>query len=274
MSNASYIQLHDEACSRGETTYTDPETGYTVFTKLGLLERDRCCGAGCWHCPFEHQSVPLQNRAAKIQQAAWLSEQRPCSGSKPTVLFWSGGKDSFLTYLTLSERGAESIVLLTTFDARSRVIANQGFSIDHVVEQAKHLGLPLIGVPVHPNRKHIEHVSEALSLVPECRTLAFGDLHLESIRSWREKTFNLHPQAHSIELIFPVWQADYASLLDRLEGSGATCTISAVAPSITEVSIGEKFDRTLVNRLPASIDGFGENGEFHTCISFAGVGRA
>ncbi|MEM7365302.1 MAG: DUF5522 domain-containing protein, partial [Pseudomonadota bacterium] len=53
MSNAenNVWQLHDEACERGEASYVDPESGYQVFTRIGLLARGRCCGAGCRHCP-------------------------------------------------------------------------------------------------------------------------------------------------------------------------------------------------------------------------------
>lgn len=50
-------QVHDEAVARGARAYRDPATGYQVFTELGLLERGRCCGAGCRHCPYGHLGV-------------------------------------------------------------------------------------------------------------------------------------------------------------------------------------------------------------------------
>ena len=91
---------------------------------------------------------------------------------------WSGGKDSFLTYRAMQREGVTNIVLLTTFDARSRVIAHQEFAIDQVMEQAAHLNAPLIGVPLHPGGEYVDHLKPALELVPGCDTLAFGDLHL------------------------------------------------------------------------------------------------
>jgi len=50
-------ELHRCAVERGEISYTDPATGYTVFTQLFMIERGWCCGSGCRHCPYGHQNV-------------------------------------------------------------------------------------------------------------------------------------------------------------------------------------------------------------------------
>ncbi len=44
--------LHNAACAQGELYYTDPVTGYLVFTKLKHLERGTCCKSRCRHCPY------------------------------------------------------------------------------------------------------------------------------------------------------------------------------------------------------------------------------
>lgn len=49
---AEWQKRHAEACAQGEYTYRDPATGYTVFTRLKLLERGYCCKSGCRHCPY------------------------------------------------------------------------------------------------------------------------------------------------------------------------------------------------------------------------------
>ncbi|MEM6827695.1 MAG: DUF5522 domain-containing protein [Pseudomonadota bacterium] len=269
MADPSYWELHDAACARGEATYTDPETGYMVFTRLGLAQRDQCCGAGCRHCPFGHESVHLAVRAKRIQQAAWLSEARPDTEAPCAVLFWSGGKDSFLAYRALQRDGVTNLALLTTFDARSRIIAHQEFGIDEVVKQAAHLNLPLIGVPLHSGGDYIDHITPALDLVPGCDTLVFGDLHLEHIRGWREEAFGTAERTADMALSFPLWRADYKALWDDLAASGAHCTISAVAADLPGVAVGDLFDQAWMDRLPEEVDRFGENGEFHTLISFA-----
>jgi ATP-binding cassette subfamily B (MDR/TAP) protein 1 len=264
MTQPSYFRLHEEACARGERHYVDPDSGYLVFTKLGLLERDRCCGAGCRHCPFDHEAVALAQRSAKIQQAAWLTEARPAEGGPVSALFWSGGKDSFLAYRALQRESEDPIVLITTFDAGSRIIAHQDFAIDVVRDQALHLGVPLIGVPLHPGREYLDHLVPALELLPADTRLCFGDLHLEYIRAWREEAF----ASPEYRLHFPLWQADYDELLSELERSGATCKVSAVSADLPQVTVGDRFDRAFVRSLPDHVDRFGENGEFHTQVMF------
>jgi len=52
-------ELHRSACEAGQSTYTDPDTGYSVFTALGLqrIRKGVCCGNRCRHCPYQHANV-------------------------------------------------------------------------------------------------------------------------------------------------------------------------------------------------------------------------
>jgi hypothetical protein len=43
---------HDEAVRAGADGYTDPHTGYFVFTAAFLSARGTCCDSGCRHCPY------------------------------------------------------------------------------------------------------------------------------------------------------------------------------------------------------------------------------
>ena len=43
---------HDEAVRAGADGYTDPDTGYFVFTAAFLAARGTCCDSGCRHCPY------------------------------------------------------------------------------------------------------------------------------------------------------------------------------------------------------------------------------
>ncbi|HEY9745124.1 MAG TPA: DUF5522 domain-containing protein [Oculatellaceae cyanobacterium] len=49
---ADYQLVHDQAVAQGKHSYIDPQTGYSVFTELGLKERGFCCQSGCRHCPY------------------------------------------------------------------------------------------------------------------------------------------------------------------------------------------------------------------------------
>lgn len=61
------------------------------------------------------------------------------------VLFWSGGKDSFLALRQLAREaaGPASVLLLTTFDHRSEIVAHQEVGVDIVERQALSLGVAL-----------------------------------------------------------------------------------------------------------------------------------
>jgi ATP-binding cassette subfamily B (MDR/TAP) protein 1 len=274
----SWDQIHEHACNLGHDSYRDPTTGYHVFTERAHLRRGFCCGSGCRHCPYAHANV--KDKVSKIQQPAFLHEgQAPFHLSHCQnhikVLFFSGGKDSFLALRALIRQAWPaqqinplfSIILLTTFDATSRIVAHQDIPIATIVRQAEHLGLPLLGVPLHLQSSvtYKDRIASALEVVKgkttgKISTLVFGDLHLQDIRKWRED--QLASLGYPTE--YPLWKMDYTELMDDLEASGVKCVLSAVTnPEAGKV--GDVFDRAMMKRVMlASIDGFGENGEFHT----------
>lgn len=47
------------------------------------------------------------------------------NGAERSILFWSGGKDSFLTLRALQRQGEAKITLLTTFDGKTGKIPFQ-----------------------------------------------------------------------------------------------------------------------------------------------------
>ena len=91
-------------------------------------------------------------------------------------------------------------------------------------------------------------------------SLVFGDLHLEHIRSWRDKNFGNFD--YSLE--YPLWKAEYEDLLKDLENSKVPCHVTA-SSNEEEVQVGSLFRRDLYEKaIRARIDGFGERGEFHS----------
>jgi len=46
------LAAHAEAVAAGRDGYTDPVTGYFVFTAAYLASTGQCCESGCRHCPF------------------------------------------------------------------------------------------------------------------------------------------------------------------------------------------------------------------------------
>lgn len=113
-------QCNKDACEAGASFYLDPSTGYRVFSELGLRARGKCCGCGCRHCPYNHANVSMEQRTKRIQNPAFLYGSLD-GVDEVDVLFWSGGKDSFLALRALAREGKESgqsrqVLLLTTFE--------------------------------------------------------------------------------------------------------------------------------------------------------------
>ena len=289
--NKNYTKPHDEACLAKLDLYKDPATGYNVYTEYAHKKRGKCCGSGCRHCPYNHANV--KDKTKRIQQPAFLYEGTdpeddsvfaPLSSIPPRshikVLFFSGGKDSYLTIRKLvKERQASSpfhLILLTTFDADSRVIAHQEMPIDAVLRQAQHLGIPLLAIPLRrgSGEEYVDRIEKGLDAirqrVPDMQqmTLAFGDLHLDHIREWRDKEF----PAHTLE--YPLWKVPYEDLMQDLEMSGVSVVLSAVTVTEGGFKEGMTFTRKFwkdVEQL--GLDGFGEAGEFHSIAEVWGVSR-
>ena len=61
--HACLVKAHACAVGKRSLTYTDPITGYTVFTQLASEQRGYCCGSGCRHCVYGHANVKPERRA-------------------------------------------------------------------------------------------------------------------------------------------------------------------------------------------------------------------
>ena len=288
---------HAAACAQGRDGYTDPRTGLFVFTELAALRRGTCCGRGCRHCPYAHANVADHARRRNVPREPVLVRGRGSSSSSSSssreaterlnVLFWSGGKDSFLTLAALkrSEPDAD-VVLLTTFDASTRMVPEQNVPMDDVLDQAtKGLGLDLVLVPLPSehvsNDAYLDAVVRGIAAATSSRSrpfnvrLVFGDLHLADIRAWREAAFASRGFS---DVCFPLFGASYADLSralfthDRVAKVTFTNSPSVALRERLGVRVGDAFDAAAFERLSkdfdasGDVDPFGERGEFHTFV--------
>lgn len=328
-------ELHRVACEQKEAMYKDPVTGYSVLTAHFLRARQTCCGNCCRHCPYGHANVqdasrrtnvvthdvflaPPKRRRVKVAAGdaapggsgsdsgsgslLWPEAYAEPPSSSTTerdlvVLFWSGGKDSFLAlsylYESYASRSSSSgqgqrmpqVVLLTTIDPSTNTVPVQNIDVQTVVAQAQALELPLYLVAVGLGAAYASKVDAALAQLPAkvkrtaITTLAFGDLHLDDIRAWREQAF----AGRAYALAFPVWKKDYVSeLLPALERlctrTGARITYSTIDSQELQQrgwKAGGVYKWADVAALNANaalgIDLMGECGEFHTCVTFPGM---
>ncbi|HCH63635.1 MAG TPA: hypothetical protein DFR83_12585 [Deltaproteobacteria bacterium] len=265
---SAYDALHQAACSAGNRTYRDPESGYRVFTALAHEARGSCCGFGCRHCPYGHSDVPAHRRG-KPRDPFLLGSVPDCGHD---VLFWSGGKDSYLALQALQAAQARPVVLLTTFEDRSEIVAQQQIHIKQIIEQREALGLPLLLVPLQPGPDYTTRLALALGLLSRrcsITRLVFGDLHLEHIRHWREVNLGPVARAYNATLHLPLWHTPYATLAAQLDAARIDCVVSAVDHQRVGgdvLQVGDAYNSALRARLPDSVDAFGENGEFHTMV--------
>jgi diphthamide synthase (EF-2-diphthine--ammonia ligase) len=84
------------------------------------------------------------------------------------ILFWSGGKDSYLA-LEFYDREIgekEGLALLTTYEEESGHVPHQEIPLKKIQRQAEHLGRPLIEVPLPrdcPNETYLEKLKKTLN---------------------------------------------------------------------------------------------------------------
>ncbi|KAF4083498.1 hypothetical protein AMELA_G00142110 [Ameiurus melas] len=65
-------RLHQDACKAGKTTYTDPGSGYTVFTEVAHKKRGGCCGNACRHCPYGQINVKDSSKKKTFNSAFYI----------------------------------------------------------------------------------------------------------------------------------------------------------------------------------------------------------
>ncbi len=188
------------------------------------------------------------------------------------MLSWSGGKDSAWALHVLRQRGdVEVVALLTTLTEGYDRVSMQGIRRDVLHAQADAAGLPLIEawIPQQADNASYETsfadaLVEAQARFPGIRDIAYGDLFLADIRSWREGLCSrLGWTPH-----FPIFDSDTTRLGREMIAGGLRAHLCCVDTSqLDDRFSGRAFDTVLLEELPASCDPCGERGEFHTVVS-------
>ncbi|KAJ3407851.1 hypothetical protein HDV05_005243 [Chytridiales sp. JEL 0842] len=298
---ADIEELHRNACLKKQLMYEDPSTGLFVQTEYHLLLQANCCGNGCRHCPYGHANVTSSaKRINKLQAPVIMRAPVPdepsifqedmvdCRSNKNKdknkilVVFWSGGKDSFLALnevsTTIKSLSDCTIILLTTMDPDTNSIPIQNISVPEITAQAKAMNLPICLVPLSSNADYTTTIKNALNGLPKLikcpqakiEGLVFGDLHLQDIRSWREQTFAEYT------LYFPLFGRDQKTdlipkLFELCRKHQATIAFTCGDLHESGRKQGSKsveYNLETINKLSEGTDLMGENGEFHTQVVF------
>ena len=183
---------------------------------------------------------------------------------------WSSGKDSAFALCEARRLGLADIVgALTTLNEQYARVAMHGVRDSVLDAQIAALRLPALKVMLpYPcsNEVYEQRLAQACErLRSEGVThIVFGDLFLEDIRAYREKQLAML----GMTPIFPLWKRDTAALAREMIDSGLVAHLVCVDPRrLAREFAGRRFDRRLIEELPADVDPCGENGEFHTVVS-------
>ena len=188
---------------------------------------------------------------------------------RQALLSWSGGKDSSLSLYSMhGSKDFEVVSLVTTVTKDFDRISMHGVRRTLLDLQASRIGLPVEEVWIRSGATDADYESQLLTSLSKhysrgVRDVIFGDLFLEDIRKYREKTL----ARVKMSAVFPIWKKDTKELASYFVKEGFRAILCTVDPRALDRSFcGREFDESLLSDLPESVDPCGENGEFHTFV--------
>ncbi|HJZ64953.1 MAG TPA: diphthine--ammonia ligase [Candidatus Acidoferrum sp.] len=189
--------------------------------------------------------------------------------SESIIFCWSGGKDSAMAlYALLQQKNVRVASLLTTVTEGFERVSMHGVRRELLHRQAISIGLQLQEVCIPPqcvNPIYEARMEAAMRAAYEqgIRKIAFGDIFLEDLRTYREKNL----ARVGMEAIFPIWKRDTKELAREFVRSRFRARVVCIDPRVLGRSFaGRELDESFFGDLPPSADPCGENGEFHTFV--------
>lgn len=184
------------------------------------------------------------------------------------LLSWSGGKDCAWALEKLRGTEVAIVALSTAVDEAANSIAMHGVPRDLLEQQARSARLPLWITPLpwpcaNQDYERIMKTVWDRARAEDIDTVVFGDLFLEDIRAYREKTL----EGVGLTPLFPLWKMPTAALADEMLEAGLRAVTACVDKRVLGREFaGREFDRGFLADLPSGVDPCGENGEFHSFV--------
>lgn len=185
-----------------------------------------------------------------------------------TVLSWSGGKDAAYALSVLYDRDVEIVELLTTISEATDRSTMHGVRRPLYRAQAGAIGESLRFVPLPPEPSNETYEAIMNEVLADYRDrgvdrIAFADLYLEDVRTYREDRID----GTGLEAAFPLWGRDTDRLARAFLDAGFRATVVAVdGDRLEQSAVGRPYDRPFLDSLPEGVDSCGENGSFHTFV--------
>lgn len=186
-----------------------------------------------------------------------------------TLLSWSSGKDAaWALHRLRQDPQVEVVGLLSTMNEVVDRVAMHGVRRALLQAQAEATGLPCrtVGLPWPcDNETYQERMARALAeaRAQGVQAIAFGDLHLDDVRAWREAML----EGTGLRPLFPLWgqAGDTRALARQMVDQGLRAVLVCVdEQQLSPAFLGRTFDHRLLDELPPQVDPCGEGGEFHT----------
>jgi uncharacterized protein (TIGR00290 family) len=158
--------------------------------------------------------------------------------------------------------------LLTTVNGVADRVSMHAVRGDVLAAQARACGLTLHKVPLPDPCSDEDYRAAMAELITEARgqdveVMAFGDLFLSDVRSYRERQL----EGSGLTASFPLWGRSTPELAREMIDAGLRAVITCVDTEQLDTRfIGRAYDLALLEDLPPGVDPCGENGEFHTAV--------
>jgi uncharacterized protein (TIGR00290 family) len=180
---------------------------------------------------------------------------------------WSGGKDSCAAFER--SRGAFDIVAaLTMVDVAGTRSRSHGIRTELLQSEAAAMGLRLTMRPCDWESYEDEFEHGLRERQQDGVThVIYGDLIYPEHRAWAERL----SERAGVVAVEPLFGIPTPELARSFVGSGGRATIVAVNASQLEASwLGTELSDDAIDRLTAlGIDPCGENGEYHTFVTYS-----
>jgi uncharacterized protein (TIGR00290 family) len=160
------------------------------------------------------------------------------------------------------------VALLTTLTEAYERVSMHGVRRTLLHRQAAATGLPLVEMEIPARCSNDVYEARLATALASAQlrgveTIAFGDLFLEDVRAYRERSL----ASAGKRGCFPLWRRDTGALARGFLAAGFRAVVVCVDPRALDSSFaGREFDDELLRDLPPHVDPCGENGEFHTFV--------
>ena len=184
--NRDIITRHAEACASRSKFYVDPTgKGQRVIPSWVHLDRGRCCGCKCRHCPFGHAQVAPSLRDARIAAPVILRSLPlpPLSLRHPGIPYREIVLINPCTTTAVAARNAIATAVsmslppplfITVFYSESYRCVWSSWPLSAVIDVFAILGADLLTIPVHD-------LGSSSSTDTECLTSAISDAILDGL---------------------------------------------------------------------------------------------